>query len=119
MSTTTAQDERMANLTFASVFPHYVNKVLKKGRTLDELYQVIYWLTGFTETDLQKLIEDKVTFKTFFERANIPPNASNIKGVICGFRVEEIANPLSRNIRYLDKLIDELAKGKPLNKVIR
>lgn len=106
-------------MTFASVYPHYVTKVEKKGRTKEELHQVIKWLTGFTDKRLQKLIEDKVTFKQFFQKAKLNPNAHLITGVICGYRVEEIENPLTRQVRYLDKLVDELAKGRKMEKILR
>ena len=119
MATTPEHDERVANLTFASVYPHYVTKVEKKGRTKDELHQVIEWLTGFKEKDLDQLIKDKVTFRTFFEKATLNPNAELIKGVICGYRIEEIETPLTKQTRYLDKLVDELAKGKKMEKILR
>jgi hypothetical protein len=119
MNDTKSHDERIANLTFASVFPHYVNKVEKKGRTKEELYQVIQWLTGYKEKKLQKLIEQKVSFEKFFEDAEINPNAHLITGVICGYRVEDIKNPLTQQVRYLDKLIDELAKGRKMEKILR
>lgn len=119
MKTTAKHDERIATMTFASVYPHYITKVEKKGRTKDELHEVIEWLTGFDEKDLQALIADKVTFKTFFERAKLNPNAVLIKGVICGYRVEELENPLTQKVRYLDKLVDELAKGKKMEKILR
>lgn len=119
MQTTSNHDERMAKMTFASVYPHYVSKVEKKGRTKEELHQVIQWLTGYDENKLQKLIEEKVTFETFFNNASINPNAHLITGVICGYRVEEIANPLTQQIRYLDKLVDEIAKGRKMEKVLR
>ncbi|SHJ07169.1 hypothetical protein SAMN05444280_110100 [Tangfeifania diversioriginum] len=119
MKTTPKHDERMANMTFASVYPHYVAKVEKKGRTKEELHQVIEWLTGFDEKQLQKLIDEKVTFETFFEKAKLNLNAHLIKGVICGYRVEEIENPLTQKVRYLDKLVDELAKGKAMEKILR
>lgn len=119
MTTTATHDERIANMTFASVYPHYVTKVEKKGRTKAELHQVIEWLTGFDEKKLQKMIDEKVTFATFFEKANINKNANLITGVICGYRVEEITNPLTRQVRYLDKLVDELAKGKKMEKILR
>lgn len=115
----TDHDKRIANLTFASVYPHYVAKVEKKGRTREELHQVIRWLTGFDDKTLQKLIDEKVNFETFFAKARLHPNAGKITGVICGYRVEEIKNPLTQKIRYLDKLVDELAKGKPLEKILR
>ena len=113
------QNERVAQMTFASVYPHYVVKVEKKGRTLAELHQVIEWLTGYDEKKLQKLIDEKITFKDFFEKANLHPNVSLITGVICGYRIEEIENPLMRQVRYLDKLVDELAKGKKMEKILR
>ena len=111
---TKGHDERIAKLTFSSVYPHYVAKVEKKGRTQAELHQVIQWLTGFDEQALQKLIADKVTFEQFFHVATLNPNADLITGVICGYRVEEIENPLTQCVRYLDKLVDELAKGRKL-----
>lgn len=109
----------MARMTFSSVFPHYVTKVESKGRTKAELYQVINWLTGFDEREIQNLIEENATFETLFSRAKLNPNANLIKGVICGYRVEEIENPLTQQIRYLDKLVDELAKGKKMEKILR
>lgn len=112
-------DERIAKMTFASVYPHYLAKVEKKGRTKEELHQVIHWLTGFDEKALQKQITDKVTFEQFFQRAKLNPNAHLIKGVICGYRVEEIENPLTQQARYLDKLVDELAKGRTMEKILR
>lgn len=112
-------NERVAKLTFASVYPHYVKKVESKGRTVEELHQVIEWLTGFDGVKLRKLVEENVTFETFFEKAQLNPNAHLITGVICGYRIEEIENPTTRKTRYLDKLIDELAKGKPLEKILR
>lgn len=119
MNTTPEHDERMANMTFASVYPHYITKVESKGRTKDELLQVIKWLTGFDEKNLQKLIDEKVTFETFFKKAKLNPNAYLITGVICGYRIEEIKNPLTQQVRYLDKLVDELAKGKKMEKILR
>ncbi len=119
MKTTNKHDERMAKMTFASVYPHYVTKVEKKGRTKAELNRVIEWLTGFDESMQQKLIEDKVTFEEFFQRANLNPNAKLIKGVICGYRVEEIENKLTQQVRYLDKIVDELAKEKKMEKILR
>ncbi|MTB51732.1 DUF2200 domain-containing protein [Lewinella sp. W8] len=119
MTTTPEHDARIAKLTFASVYPHYVNKVEKKGRTKEELHRVIEWLTGFTEADLQRLTEEKVTFAEFFDRATLHPNAHLIKGVICGYRIENIETPLTRQARYLDKVVDELAKGKKLEKIMR
>ncbi|KJD35050.1 hypothetical protein PW52_11880 [Tamlana sedimentorum] len=119
MATTPEHDARIANMTFASVYPHYVTKVEKKGRTIEELHQVIEWLTGFNETKLQELIAEKVTFKTFFERAKINPNAHLITGVICGYRIEDIETVLTKQARYLDKLIDELARGRKMEKILR
>jgi len=119
MNTTPEHDARIANMTFASVYPHYVTKVEKKGRTVEELHQVIEWLTGFNEKKLQTLIEEKVTFETFFKHAKLNPNAPLIKGVICGYRIEDIETPLTKQVRYLDKLIDELAKGRKMEKILR
>lgn len=119
MNVTPEHNERIAKMTFASVYPHYVAKVEKKGRTEEELLTVIEWLTGFNEEKLQQLIEEKATFETFFKTATLNPNAELIKGVICGFRIEEIDNQLTRNVRYLDKLVDELAKGKAMEKILR
>jgi hypothetical protein len=120
MATTTPEhDEKIAKMTFSSVYPLYVAKVEKKGRTREELHQVIHWLTGFDDKKLQKQIDDKVTFAEFFQRATLNPNAQLIKGVICGYRVEDIENPLTRQVRYLDKLVDELAKGKKMEKILR
>lgn len=112
-------DERIAKMSFATVYPLYVAKVEKKGRTKDELDQIILWLTGFNSIDLQKQITEKVDFETFFERATLNPNAGLITGVICGYRVEDIENPLTQKVRYLDKLVDELAKGKKMEKILR
>lgn len=119
MKTTTAHDEKIAKMTFASVYPHYVTKVEKKGRTKEELHQVIKWLTGFDDQTLQKLIDEKVTFQTFFQKARLNPNAHLVTGLICGYRVEEIENPLTQKARYLDKLVDELAKGRSMEKILR
>jgi hypothetical protein len=112
-------NERIAKITFASVYPMYLEKVEKKGRTREELHQVMTWLTGFDDTELQDLIDKKVTFETFFKNASLNPNASLITGVICGYRVEEIEDPLTRQVRYLDKLVDELAKGRKIEKILR
>lgn len=119
MKTTPEHDARIANMTFASVYPHYITKVEKKGRTKEELHEVIEWLTGFDDKKLQQLIDDKVTFETFFKKAKLNPNARLITGLICGYRVEEIENPLTQQARYLDKLVDELAKGKKMEKILR
>jgi hypothetical protein len=112
-------DERIARMTFASVYPHYVAKVEKKGRLRKELHQTIEWLTGFDERVLQKHIADEATFEQFFQHARINPNAHLITGVICGHRVEEIENPLTQQVRYLDKLVDELARGRKMEKILR
>ncbi len=112
-------DERIAKMTFASVYPHYIAKVERKGRTKEELHQVIEWLTGFGEKDIKQLTDEQVTFEEFFKRAKLNPNAHLITGVICGYRIEEIKNPLTQKIRYLDKLVDELAKGKKMEKILR
>lgn len=119
MATTPEHDARVANMKFFSVYPHYVTKVEKKGRTKEELHQVIEWLTGFNESDIQQLIDEKVTFATFFERATLHPNASLIKGTICGYKIEEIETPLTKQCRYLDKLIEELARGRKMEKILR
>ncbi|MCB9839085.1 MAG: DUF2200 domain-containing protein [Phycisphaeraceae bacterium] len=118
-TTTKDHDERIAAMTFSSVYPHYVAKVEKKGRTKAELHEVIRWLTGFDDKALQKLIDDKATFEQFFKKAKLNPNAKLITGVICGYRIEEIETPLTRQVRYLDKLVDELAKGKKMEKILR
>lgn len=119
MNNTSTHDERMAKMSFATVYPLYVAKVEKKGRTKEELHEVIEWLTGFNEQKLQELIEGKVTFEVFFQRATLNPNAHRITGVICGYRVEEIENRLTQQVRYLDKLVDELAKGRKMEKILR
>jgi hypothetical protein len=116
---TSSHDDKIAKMTFASVYPHYVTKVEKKGRTKEELHQVITWLTGFDEKQIQQQIESKNTFQLFFENASLNPNAHLITGVICGYRVEEIENPLTQKTRYLDKLVDELAKGRSMEKILR
>jgi len=114
-----SQDERFASMTFASVYPLYLAKVVKKGRTAEELHQVIRWLTGFSDHKMKELIDRKVSFKEFFREAKLNPSATLITGVICGYRVENIANPLTRQVRYLDKLVDELAKGRKMEKILR
>ena len=111
--------ERIANMTFASIYPHYVNKVEKKGRTKKELHEVIKWLTGYDEKKLKSLIKNDVNFENFFKKAKLNPNAHLITGVICGYRVEEIEDPLIQKTRYLDKLVDELAKGRKMEKILR
>jgi len=119
MNNSRVHNQRIARMTFASVYPHYLAKVEKKGRTKEELHQVIEWLTGFDSKKLQKLIEENVTFETFFQHALLNPNAYLITGVICGYRVEDIKDPLTQQVRYLDKLIDELAKGRKMEKILR
>ncbi len=119
MNTSDTHNQRMAKMTFASVYPLYLAKVKKKGRTKEELHQVIEWLTGFDNKTLQKLIKENVTFETFFERAALNPNAPLITGMICGYRIEEIENTLTKQVRYLDKLVDELAKGRKMEKILR
>ncbi len=119
MTDTSHHDARIAQMTFASIYPMYVTKVVKKGRTEAELRAVISWLTGYDEVELDAHREAKTTFEDFFAGATLNPNASLIKGVICGYRVEEITNVLTQQVRYLDKLVDELAKGRPLAKILR
>lgn len=119
MKTTHDHDERFARMKFASVYPHYVAKVERKGRTVEELHQVIFWLTGYTAKDLRRLIADEATFEQFFAGTSIHPNARLITGMICGYRIEEIETPLTRQVRYLDKLVDELAKGRKMEKILR
>ncbi|MFK7962140.1 MAG: DUF2200 domain-containing protein [Phycisphaerales bacterium] len=118
-TTTPEHDKRVAELTFSSIYPHYVAKVEKKGRTRAELHEVITWLTGFDDAQLQNLIDDEVTFKEFFAQATLHPNAHLITGVICGYRIEDIETPLTRKGRYLDKLVDELAKGRKMERILR
>ena len=119
MNTTPEHDERLAKLTFTGVYPHYITKVEKKGRTITELHQVITWLTGFDDNMIQQLIDEKVTFEVFFQKAKLHPHAYRITGLICGYRIEDISNPLTQQVRYLDKLVDELAKGKAMEKILR
>tara|TARA_R110002049_G_scaffold160854_1_gene325850 strand:- start:543 stop:914 length:372 start_codon:yes stop_codon:yes gene_type:complete len=119
MKVTAEHNERIAKMTFTSVYPHYVTKVEKKGRTKAELHQVIKWLTGYDELELQGFIDEKITFEKFFQNASLNPKAPLIKGVICGYRIEEIDNTLTQQVRYLDKLVDELAKGRKMEKILR
>jgi hypothetical protein len=113
-------NSRVYKMTFASVYPHYIAKAERKGRSKVEVDEIIYWLTGYDETALHRILEDKTNFEAFFAEApNMNPKVSEIKGVICGYRVEEIEDPLMRNVRYLDKLVDELAKGKAMEKILR
>jgi len=119
MNTIDKHNAQIEKMTFASVYPYYLAKVEKKGRTKEELHQVIAWLTGYDEKKLQELIETKVSFETFFQHADLNPNALLIAGLICGYRVEEIENPLTQKVRYLVKLVDELAKGRKMEKILR
>ncbi len=119
MDTISKQDQKIAKMTFASIYPHYVSKVEKKNRSKDELHKVIEWLTGFNFEELKKLIEQNITFETFFMNATLNENAHLITGTICGYKIEEIKNPITKQVRYLDKLVDELAKGKEIDKILR
>jgi len=121
MKVTVKKNERVANMIFADIYPLYLNRLVKNGRTKEEFHQVIEWLTGFNENKLQVLIEDKVTFKTFFKKAKIHPNAHLIKGVVCGYRIEEIEGKFEtyKQCRQMEKLIDELAKGRKMEKIMR
>ncbi len=119
MNPSSKQDERIAKMIFGSVYPHYLTKVEKKNRTKEELHQVITWLTGFDDQKIQELINEKATFERFFEEASLHPHAELIKGVICGYRIEDIESPLTQKVRYLDKLVDELAKGRKMEKILR
>jgi len=119
MNTIDKHNLQMATMTFATVYPLYLAKVEKKGRTKEELHQVIEWLTGFDEKKMHELIEAKVSFEIFFQHAILNPNAHLITGLICGYRVEDIENPLTQKVRYLDKLVDELAKGRKMDKILR
>ncbi len=113
------QNQRIAKMTFSTVYPLYISKIEKKGRSKEELDQVIGWLTGFNNNKLQAMVKGNVTFETFFQQASLNPNAHLITGVICGYRVEEIEDPLIQKVRYLDKLVDELAKGRKMEKILR
>ncbi len=119
MTTTPEHDARIASYTFAEIYALYVNKVEKKERTKEELHQVLEWLTGYNEKKLNELIEEKVTIATFFERADLNPHAHLIKGVICGYRIENIETPITKQARYMDKLVDELARGRKMEKILR
>lgn len=119
MKVTPTHNERVARMIFAEVYPHYVAKIERKGRTKGELHEIIRWLTGFDSKQVQELIKEKVTLETFFQRASLNPNVRLITGVICGYRVEDIENSLTRQVRYLDKLVDELAKGRKMEKILR
>jgi hypothetical protein len=114
-----SHNERIAKMSFSTVYPLYLAKIEKKGRTKEELHQVIEWLTGFNSKRLQELIKENTTFESFFNKATLNANANMITGVICGYRVEEIQDPLTQKVRYLDKLVDELAKGKKMEKILR
>ena len=119
MKVTAKHNERIANMVFGTIYPLYLNRLEKNGRTQQELNQVITWLTGYSDNKIQEMIDSKATFKTFFEAAKLHPNAPLITGVICGYRIEEIDNPLTRQTRYLDKLVDELARGRKIEKILR
>jgi hypothetical protein len=119
MNNSTTHDQRFAKMTFASVYPLYLATIEKKGRTREELHQVIEWLTSFDHEKLQELIQENATFETFFQQASLNPNARLITGVVCGCRVEEIENPLTQQVRYMDKLVDELANGRKMEKILR
>jgi hypothetical protein len=119
MNTSDTHNQRIAKMLFSSVYPLYLVKVEKKGRSKEELDQIIEWLTGFDNKKLQELITEKVSFETFFQKAVLNPNADLITGIICGYRVEEIGNTLTQQVRYLDKLVDELAKGRKMEKILR
>jgi hypothetical protein len=119
MKTTPEHDARIAKMTFVSVYPHYLDRILRNGRTKEELHQVIEWLTGFDDQKLQQLMDEKVTFETFYSQAKLNPNVYLIKGLICGYRIEEIETPLTKKARYLDKLVDDLAKGRKMEKILR
>ena len=119
MTTTPEHDARVAALTFSSIYPHYVTKVEKKGRKVEELHEVISWLTGYSEKQLQAHIKGDSTFEEFFAKAKLHPNAEQIKGVICGYRIEDIKTPLTKQARYLDKLGQELARGRKMEKILR
>lgn len=112
-------NSRVYKMAFSGVYPHYIAKAEKKGRTKAEVDQIIFWLTGYDDKALSKILEDKTNFEDFFGRAKLHPNASKITGVICGYRIEEIDDPLMQKVRWLDKLIDELAKGKTMEKILR
>ena len=119
MIPTPEHNEQIAKMTFASVYPHYVTNVKKKNRSNEQLHQVISWLTGIHDQQLQELIESKATIETFFNKATLHPKANLITGMICGYRIEELENTLTRQVRYLDKLVDELAKGRKIEKILR
>ena len=119
MNNSSTQNQRIAKMSFASVYPMYLAKVERKGRTKEELHQVIEWLTGFDDNKLQEIIKENITFELFFQQATLNPNAHLITGVICGYRVEEIEDALTQKVRYLDKLVDELAKGRKMEKILR
>lgn len=121
MKVTAEKNEKVANMIFGSIYPLYLNRLEKNGRTKEELNQVIEWFTGYDNTTLQTLIDEKVTYRTFFQKAKIHPNEHMIKGVVCGYRIEEIEDEfqLYKQCRQLEKLIDELAKGRKMEKILR
>ena len=121
MKVTTKKNEQVANMVFGSIYPHYLNRLLKKGRTKEELDEVLSWFTGLSQEELQTIIDQKDTYGTLFEKANIHPNAHMIKGVVCGYRIEEIEDEfmLYKQCRQMEKLIDELARGRKMEKILR
>ena len=119
MNTSDIHNQRMAKMIFGSVYPMYLTKIEKKGRSKEELHEVINWLTGFDDEKIEQLITERATFETFFQQATLNPDATMITGMICGYRIEEIENELTKQVRYLDKLVDELAKGKKMEKILR
>ena len=119
MNNQAKQDERIAKMIFGSVYPLYVTKVERKGKTKEELDEVISWLTGYDKKKIHELVDLKVNFSDFFQQANLHPNAALISGTICGVRIDEISDPLTKKVRYLDKLVDELAKGKKMERILR
>ena len=119
METRSEHHQRIANMTLRDVYPHYVTKITKKGRSLEELHQVITWLTDFDRKMIEDLINTGATFEEFFEQAKLNPNAHLITGTICGYRIEEIEDELTKQVRYLDKLVDELARGRKMEKILR
>jgi hypothetical protein len=119
MNTSDIHNQRMAKMIFGSVYPMYLAKIEKKGRRKEELNEVITWLTGFDEEKIEQLIKERATFEAFFQQADLNQDASLITGMICGYRIEEIENELTKQVRYLDKLVDELAKGKKMEKILR
>lgn len=119
MKVTAEHNESVAKMKFSSVYPHYVTKIEKKGRSIEELHEVIKWLTGYDELRLLDFIKGDQTFQEFFESGKLNPMAQHIKGVICGYRIEDIDNALTQKVRFLDKLVDELSRGRKMEKILR